>query len=190
MGRRRLRRESAITVDTRQCSATNRSSTGGDARKDRFENTRLRHRRRHAPNMLRQPHGAGRIRRTSRENCFGIRESSRPRYQRPPAPGPRCGHGIGPPRLDGKIKPSPRDSVSASHKIASARSLNGTRCSTPAFIRLVGTVQVADSRSISRHVEPRASPDRAAVKIKNSRQSVVDDTPKARIRLMASPTWP
>ena len=92
-------------------------------------------------------------------------------------------------RVDGKTNSPPLERCRASARTATARSLNGTRCSTPAFIRLAGTVQVADSRSISPHVEPRASPDRAAVKIKNSRQSVVDDTPKARIRLMASPTW-
>ena len=49
------------------------------------------------------------------------------------------------------------------------RSLSGTRCSMPAFMREPGIVHVAPSRSISSHVAPLASPERAAVNTRNLR---------------------
>ena len=45
---------------------------------------------------------------------------------------------------------------------------SGTRCSFPAFMRSAGIVHTRASISISIHVAPRTSPDRAAVKIANS----------------------
>ena len=51
---------------------------------------------------------------------------------------------------------------------ASARSLNGTRCSLPAFIRSAGTVQTLADRSISLQRAPMTSPVRAAVRMANS----------------------
>jgi hypothetical protein len=50
---------------------------------------------------------------------------------------------------------------------------NGTRCSRPAFILLAGTVQILFFRSISDHRAPKTSPDRAAVRMQNSRASTV-----------------
>ena len=54
-------------------------------------------------------------------------------------------------------------------RISRARGDSGTRCSLPAFILVPGTVHRALSKSISLHSAKRASPDRAAVKIVNSR---------------------
>ena len=45
---------------------------------------------------------------------------------------------------------------------------SGTRCSRFIFMRSAGTTQSARSRSISAHVAPRTSPDRAAVNAANS----------------------
>ena len=53
-------------------------------------------------------------------------------------------------------------------KIARAGADSGTRCSTPAFIRSAGMVQIPASRSISDQRAPSASPERAAVRIVNS----------------------
>ena len=52
--------------------------------------------------------------------------------------------------------------------IARAPCERGTRCSRAPFIREAGTVQIAASRSISFHLAPSTSPDRAAVRIVNS----------------------
>ena len=59
----------------------------------------------------------------------------------------------------------------ASCSTAKAASDNGTRCSAPPFIRSAGMVQRRLPRSSSDHVAPRASPERAAVRIRKRRQS-------------------
>lgn len=46
---------------------------------------------------------------------------------------------------------------------------SGTRCSFFAFIRSAGIDQMPRFKSISLHRAPRASPERAAVKIANSK---------------------
>jgi hypothetical protein len=43
--------------------------------------------------------------------------------------------------------------------------LSGTECALPAFILPAGIVHVAASRSISSHVAPMTSPERAAVRM-------------------------
>ena len=53
-------------------------------------------------------------------------------------------------------------------RISTARTDNGTRCFTLAFMRDAGTVHTALVRSTSSHVIPRTSPDLAAVRIRNS----------------------
>lgn len=58
---------------------------------------------------------------------------------------------------------------SSSFRIASARSDSGTRCSLPAFMRWGGTVQIFAAKSISAQHAPRDSPERAAVRMVNSR---------------------
>ena len=52
---------------------------------------------------------------------------------------------------------------------AMAAELSGTRCSRPPFMRAAGTIHVLDAKSISGHLARRTSPDRAAVRIANSR---------------------
>ena len=67
------------------------------------------------------------------------------------------------------FRPAKRNSPSGScEMIARARSLSGTRCSRPDFIRSPGTVQRPLSRSISDQRALIASPVRAAVRIVNS----------------------
>ena len=56
---------------------------------------------------------------------------------------------------------------------AIAGAVSGTVCSLRPFMRSGGIVHTLAFRSISSHVMPRASPDRAAVSIKNRRQSVL-----------------
>ena len=73
----------------------------------------------------------------------------------------------------GKTNSDPSMSACASCKTSSARPLNGTRCASRAFMRLAGMVQVAVSRSTSCHCAPRTSPDRHAVRTKNSKASLV-----------------
>ncbi len=51
---------------------------------------------------------------------------------------------------------------------ASAPDESGTRCGRPAFIRSPGTTHRAAGRSISDHLAPRTSPERAAVRMVNS----------------------
>ena len=60
----------------------------------------------------------------------------------------------------------------ASSSTWSARSVSGTRCLRPAFMRLAGTVQIRASRSISRYAASRTSPGRAAVSVMNSKASL------------------
>jgi hypothetical protein len=56
-------------------------------------------------------------------------------------------------------------------QIASARSDSGTENTSRVFIRSGGMVQIALSRSISRHVAPSVSPVRVAVRIRNTSAS-------------------
>ena len=72
------------------------------------------------------------------------------------------------PETPGRFRSS---SVRASSRIASARFDRGTRCSRPPFIRSLGIVQVAASMSNSDHDAPRTSPERAAVRTRNSNAS-------------------
>ena len=67
----------------------------------------------------------------------------------------------------GNTKSETRISSSLS-RISTARSLSGTRCSRPAFIRRAGMVQTRASRSISLQRAPRTSPERVAVRMANS----------------------
>jgi hypothetical protein len=59
------------------------------------------------------------------------------------------------------------------HHPAPVMQANGTPCSRPAFILLAGTVQILFFRSISDHRALKTSPDRAAVRMQNSRASTV-----------------
>ena len=54
-------------------------------------------------------------------------------------------------------------------RIFNVRSDNGTRCSRAPFILWAGTVQIRSFKSISSHRAPITSPDRAAVRIRNSK---------------------
>lgn len=53
--------------------------------------------------------------------------------------------------------------------ISKARGDNGTLCSFPAFMRGAGTVHTRALKSISLHMASRTSPDREAVKMRNSK---------------------
>ena len=75
----------------------------------------------------------------------------------------------------------------ASARIARARSLSGAENASPVFIREAGTVHVAASRSISRHVAPRVSPVRVAVRMRNSSASAAMP-PEARRRFTKAGT--
>jgi hypothetical protein len=68
------------------------------------------------------------------------------------------------PRSPGKTNPA-RFGIDS--KIAIAGSLNGMRCSRPAFMRPAGIVQTSAAGSISSQTAPITSPDLAAVKIVN-----------------------
>ena len=79
--------------------------------------------------------------------------------------------------------------------IANARSLSGTRCSRLAFMRSGGSVQTFASRSICDHRAPSTSPDRAAVRIANSRSPPICPGLVCRLRCEATIalkplTWP
>ena len=82
---------------------------------------------------------------------------------------------IGRPGLsaDGKTRSLPSRMYSARPSTSRACALSGTRCSAPDFMRSPGIVHVAACRSISAHVAPLASPDRAAVRTTNWKQSRV-----------------
>ena len=56
---------------------------------------------------------------------------------------------------------------------------SGTRCSTPDFIRSAGMRYSRASRSISAQVAPRVSPDLAAVRTVNHKQSLAVDDARA-----------
>ena len=73
----------------------------------------------------------------------------------------------------GNTKPLSPASACASRRTCTVRSDNGTRCSRLAFVRSVGTVHTLASKSISSHVAGRTSSERAAVRIKNSKASLV-----------------
>ena len=73
---------------------------------------------------------------------------------------------------DGKMKVEESDTTLARSSILSAASDNGTRCSAFIFIFLGGMVQTLLSKSISDHSALRASPGRAAVKIKKCKHSL------------------
>ena len=73
-----------------------------------------------------------------------------------------------PPRGDVNMNDDPSN-LGIELRIAIAGSYSGTRWARPAFIRLPKIVHVAESRSTSSQVAKRTSPDRAAVRIKNSR---------------------
>ena len=77
------------------------------------------------------------------------------------------------PVTDGKMKPLGSAYSPALSRTASAAPLSGTRCSRPFFILAAGTVQVAESRSTSSQRAPRTSPERQAVKVRNSMASFV-----------------
>ena len=95
----------------------------------------------------------------------------------PPTPvdGTRsCNHS--PPMLGNTSGLPPPSSVHAASRSSSARRLSGTRCSRFIFIRAAGMVYTWASMSISPTAPPeprRTSPDRAAVKTRNSNASFV-----------------
>ena len=66
--------------------------------------------------------------------------------------------------------PSARDR--AASRTSSARGLSGTRCSRFIFMRSAAMVHTRPVVSISSHVASRTSPDRAAVKTRNSNASL------------------
>ena len=94
-----------------------------------------------------------------------------------------------PRRLLENTSPESSRSRRASRTIANARSVNGTRCSRPAFIRDPGIVHMRASASISSIVAPRTSPERAAVRTRNSKASLVAmNAPEARTASTAART--
>ncbi len=89
----------------------------------------------------------------------------------------------------GKINPTPPASSRVSASTLNARSLSGTLCYRPVLARIAGTVQV--SPSISSHCASRTSPDRAAVKSKNSNaRTVARYAPDAHTVSIATATSP
>ena len=98
-----------------------------------------------------------------------------------PAPALRPGR----PRKGSRVSAISR----ASSRTATARPDSGTRCSSFAFIRAGGTVQVAAASSTSSQRAPRISPERQAVSTRNSKASAVARWARdARTRARASPT--
>ena len=90
---------------------------------------------------------------------------------------------------DGNTRPLLSASSRASSRMATARPDSGTRCSSFAFMRDGGTVQVAAASSTSAHCAPRTSPERQAVSTRNSKASAVARWARdARTRASASPT--
>ena len=66
----------------------------------------------------------------------------------------------------------PAERAVARSRISRHRGDRGTRCLTPAFIRLPGIVHVCESNSISSHVARKISPVLAAQRIMNSNASL------------------
>ena len=71
------------------------------------------------------------------------------------------------PWRDGNTRSSDTGSVRASSSTARAAVESGTRCGRRIFVRSVGTVHSAASRSISPHRAPRVSFERVAVRMAN-----------------------
>ena len=71
------------------------------------------------------------------------------------------------PLRDGNTRSSDAGSVRASSSTARAAVESGTRCGRRIFVRSVGTVHSAASRSISVHRAPRVSFERVAVRMAN-----------------------
>ena len=83
--------------------------------------------------------------------------------------------------------PSPR----AASRISIARPESGTRCSRFDFMRLAGIIQTLAGRSVSSHLAPRTSPDRAAVSTRNSNASLTAGVaPEPHILPIAPATSP
>ena len=74
----------------------------------------------------------------------------------------------GRPTWAGKTNDEPGEWVRDCSSTPSAAPDSGTRCSTGTFIRSAGTVHVDAARSNSAQEAPRTSPERAAVRIRNS----------------------
>jgi hypothetical protein len=66
---------------------------------------------------------------------------------------------------------------------------NGTRCSRPAFMRSAGIVQTFEIKSISDHLAPSASPERAAVRIRNSKASAAIASRSRSLPIKAGTSW-
>ena len=77
------------------------------------------------------------------------------------------------PVTDGTISPSPCESRRASASTATARGASGPLCSHPVLERSARMVQIPESRSTSRHSDSRTSPDRHAVRTRNSKTALV-----------------
>ena len=71
--------------------------------------------------------------------------------------------------------PAPPPIARASSRISNDRRLNGTRCTRFPFVRRAGMVHTPSSRSISFQTAPRTSPERVAVRTKNSNVSFTTD---------------
>ena len=95
------------------------------------------------------------------------------------------------PVTDGKISPSPCESRRASSSTATARGASGTLCSRRVLDRSAGMVQIPESRSTSRHSDSRTSPDRHAVRTRNSKAALVPgQAPLFRTVSIAAATSP
>ena len=77
---------------------------------------------------------------------------------------------------DGNIHSESTVFYFASARISRARNDNGTRCSRLCFILSAGIFHSAASRSISAQRAPRTSPDRHAVRTRNSKASLTATT--------------
>ena len=94
-------------------------------------------------------------------------------------------------RGEGNTRPCPPLNGRACSSTVIAASLSGTRCGLPAFMRSPGIVHVFASVSISFQVAPRASPLRAAQRIRKRKQSLdASDAPEASTVSSAAATSP
>ena len=72
----------------------------------------------------------------------------------------------------GKASPSPLPTLRASASTSSERADSGTRWAVFVLVRSGGIVHTAPSMSNSDHSAPRTSPERAAVRVRNSRPNL------------------
>jgi hypothetical protein len=88
---------------------------------------------------------------------------------------------------EGKTNSLTRMRPMSSSNLAAA-SLNGTRCSRPAFMRAAGIVHTREPRSISSHVAPRTSFVRQPVRIANASALAAMPPSRSRKRAMKAGT--